>query len=857
MKTKLITVSIMIAAITMVAMRSLRCQEPQWKWVKTSGNATIISSASDTLGNVVSIGTFTDSTLRFGNVWVNGSPYSETSSMYVVKYNSAGGIMWAQSVYGTISNSQVEPVKVVINEHGEIGVLCKIKNTPEIIMGKYIFPLESTEEKLLVFTIAKTGRIIWVRMFRPVSFKIPEVTGTDIVIDRNGTVYCTGYFTADTLFVGHEYIVGEDPATFLFVSRFSPFGALDWIRTCPFEAGAGYTQIYSRFLIPTLDGILIAGEYQGDRDYYFNASIIPGDSSTSAYVAKISYTGDFIWAKRFGGNMTDFIDGLSTDMGGNAYVTGISNSFMLSADTCSLINFSGAHNLFVSKLNPEGGIEWLKDIDIQLVSFNNPGKNSFLMTDMLGNITLVTHYMGASVLSNANTRPNAMEGTRDLLALRLNNEDGSIQWVHSGNAVSDDWLSSVTFDRFGSTYILGSLLNDMTYESITFADAAGFGGFYIVKISYSGDITFGRANFNGADGYLTGQRILADPYGNLYLQGSFSGVANMLGDLLVNAVENNGLFVSKFSYMTNISGHVWNPDGSPMPGGMVKVYGFTRFQRSPLSDSTLINANGEYYLKDIPYGRYIIYANPDLGANPDVVPTYYPSASNWVDANPIMIRTSEPLIDIDIFLKEVPVITGTSALGGLVFESDTTNIFKSSFSIQAKPVRKANVVLVGKAKSNDNVIAYTTTDDFGNFAFYDISDGGYIVIVDIPGMPHESYYDVTVTGGQLIMNLDHLVGEETILAQYGTNGLPSNSPIETLSVYPNPSTGMLFIQNPGMPSEMLQVEIFSLTGACLFKKTINLNTGINTLDIGNIHKGIYLLKMNNATIQFHEKLFIQ
>jgi len=93
-------------------------------------------------------------------------------------------------------------------------------------VGKYTFPVESTDEKLLVFTIHKTGRIIWVRMFRPESMKIPNVTGTDINIDKNGTVYCTGYYTADTLFIGQDFIVGEDPGTFLFVSRFNPYGAL-------------------------------------------------------------------------------------------------------------------------------------------------------------------------------------------------------------------------------------------------------------------------------------------------------------------------------------------------------------------------------------------------------------------------------------------------------------------------------------------------------------------------------------------------------------------------------------------------------------------------------------------------------
>jgi hypothetical protein len=710
---------------------------------------------------------------------------------------------------------------------------------------------------MLVLTLAKTGRVLWFRLLEPKSMKIPTIEGGDMTMDNAGNVYCTGSFQADTLFAGREYVVGDDPGTFLFVARFNPLGIIDWIRTCPFEDNAGYTQIYSRFMTLTLDGIVIAGDFLGDRDYYFDTGTLTGDTSVSAYVAKLSYMGDFVWAKRFGGNLIDFTDGLAMDNVGNIYITGIYNSFLLAADSFYLTNFSGTYNLFVSKIGPEGGIRWLKNIDIQLSAYNNPGRNSFLKTDILGNITLVTNYMGASVLSNIFTRPNAKEGTRDLLALRIDNNDGSIRWVHTGNSVNDDWISSVAFDRYGSTYILGDIITDIAYDTITFTDATGTGGFYMIRINYTGEIKFGKANLNVGGGQLYGQKLTADPFGNLYLQGNFSGTDNVLDDIAVTSVYAAGLFISKFSYAIDITGKVTNDDGTPMPAGMVKVYGYTRFQRSPLSDSTLINSSGEYLLKNIPFGRYIIYAIPNTSSNPDAIPTYYPSASNWQDAEQLLINSLEPRTGIDIQLKEVAQNIGTATLGGLVFESDTTNVFKSTDAVQAKPVKKANVVLVGKTKAYDNVIAYTETDDYGNFSFFSIYDGGYTIIIDIPGMPHSSYYDVNVTGGQLIMNLDHLVGEEEISALYGTSSTPDKKEIpEGFVVFPNPCTGTLFIQNRTVQLEKLQLEIFNLSGASMYKKSINLTTGISTLDIRILQKGVYLLRINCNAISHYQKLLI-
>ena len=856
MKTKLVLVSILLAAAPYVT-GQVSAQEPRWKWAKTASDAAIHSSVTDTLGNIISVGTFSDSTMIFGNITIPGTSFGESTSMFIAKYNTAGGILWVQSIYGLNSGAQVMPVKVVVNDHGRVSVLCKISNTNNLRIGKYSLPLMNGEDKMLVISLYKTGRILWFRLLEPKSMKIPMIEGGDMAMDDAGNVYCTGNFTGDTLFAGREYIAGEDPSTFLYVARFSPLGAIDWIRTCPFESGAGYTQIYSRFITLALTGIYIAGDYTGDRKYYFNNGTLAGDTSTSAFVAKVSYTGDFIWAKSFGGNLTDFMDGLATDNVGNAYVTGIYNSFLLTAEPFSLTNFSGAYNMFVSKIDPEGGILWLNNIDIQLTAYGSPGRNCFLKTDILGNITLVTHYMGASVLSNIFTRPNAKEGTRDLLALRLESGDGSIHWVHTGNSINDDWISSVAFDRLGSTYILGDILTDMVYDTIAFNDATGNGGFYLIKISYTGEINFGKANLNLGAGHLYGQKICADAFGNLYLQGNFSGTDNVLDDISVASVRTSGLFTSKFSYATNITGRVTNDDGTAMPSGMVKVYGFTRFQRSPLSDSAAIGANGEYLLKNIPYGRYIIYAIPDNAFNPDAVPTYFHSGTNWQDAEPILIASTEPRTGIDILLKETPQNAGTATLGGLVFEADTTHVFKSSDAVQAKPVKKANVVLVGKTKVYENVIAFTETDDYGNFSFYNIFDGGYTIIVDIPGMPHNSYYDVNVTGGQLIMNLDHLVGEEEIEALYGTSAVPENKDkTEDIAVYPNPCSGTLFIHHLNAGSEELQLEILSLSGALLYKTSLNPQREVITLDVRMLQKGIYLLRIHGGVISRNMKLLV-
>jgi len=860
MKPTYLCKAISLAVLVLYSYSKTLCQEPRWKWAKTASNATVLASETDTVGNVVAIGQFTDISMQFGNSWtVAGTAGSGNRNMFIVKYNPAGGVIWAQSVFGTSPGSQVDPVEVHTNEKGDIAVMCVIRKTTGVKIGKYTLPLKDTLDNLAVVKLGKNGRIHWIRIANSKSDGMNRIKGADLNIDNFGNVYCTGSFIADSLFFTKDVFIRGDSANALpFIARFNALGILSWAKTCGFEKTIEKSRITSRFLKLSLDGILIAGDYQGKREYYFGLSVLPRDSTLSGFVAKLGFDGTLIWARPVLGQKDEFIEDVAVDLAGNVYITGLFNSPSLILDTVTLGNSSLSSDVFVARLNPSGRLLWLRNINTQLVTSDSIGKNVFFHVDLLGNVILVAQYMGTSILSSVFTRPNVDPGTRDLFMIKLENTSGNIKWVRTGNSVGDDLFNAVTYDRYGSLYMLGVMKPNVTYDSLNMIDNTGAGGFYILKINSKGQIKYVKPNLNSAGGLLTGQRLNADQYGNVYMMGNFSGSNNQLGNIDVQSPEPEGLFVSKFSYISDISGTVLNNNGTPMTGGMVKLYGFTRFQRSPLSDSAVIGVNGEFLLKDIPYGRYIIYAYPSFNVNPNAAPTYYPSASNWDEATPVLVISDNPVTGINIQLKETPVNSGTSTLGGMIYESDTISVFKSTSAIQAKAVKKADVILVGKSKSTDNVIAYTTTDDYGDFAFNDVPQGSYTIITDIPGMPHESYYDLTVGNGEAIMNLDYLVGEETITAENEITALPSDiSASEDFTVYPNPSTGRLIIQSRNWNSDISNIRLFTLSGQCVYDATFNLNEQGNMIDLSSMPKGIYLLKIKSGPYLSHHKIVMR
>jgi hypothetical protein len=149
MKTRFILFPILLAFSAIASSQPSTIQEPRWKWARTASDAAVYLSVTDTIGNIVSVGTFSDSSMYFGSTAIAGSSAGESTSMFIAKYNTTGGISWAQSVFGLNSSSQVKPVKVVMNDDGKIGVFCKISNITELKIGKYSVTLKMMIKKCL------------------------------------------------------------------------------------------------------------------------------------------------------------------------------------------------------------------------------------------------------------------------------------------------------------------------------------------------------------------------------------------------------------------------------------------------------------------------------------------------------------------------------------------------------------------------------------------------------------------------------------------------------------------------------------------------------------------------------------
>ncbi|OFY87543.1 MAG: hypothetical protein A3F72_20915 [Bacteroidetes bacterium RIFCSPLOWO2_12_FULL_35_15] len=87
-----------------------------------------------------------------------------------------------------------------------------------------------------------------------------------------------------------------------------------------------------------------------------------------------------------------------------------------------------------------------------------------------------------------------------------------------------------------------------------------------------------------------------------------------------------------------------------------------------------------------------------------------------------------------------------------------------------------------------------------------------------------------------------------------TTGLMENNPIETIFIYPNPSEGTFTISQNNISKT--EIEIYNLMGTLIYK-TQFANLQI-TIDLSNLSKGIYLVKLIDTNRNIHnQKIIIQ
>lgn len=282
-------------------------------------------------------------------------------------------------------------------------------------------------------------------------------------------------------------------------------------------------------------------------------------------------TPDWLWAKRFGGSAHDVSYSSCSDGHEYIYMTGAFTccSIILGADT---LTSAGDYDYFIAKMDTSGNVIWAKR-----GGGNAEDIASFITIDGQGNLYISGYFKSDTIQIGNNTFFNADDISSNYGDLFIAKYDslGNVLWAKTGAGRFGDRVGGIAPDRFGNVYVTGSFDGD----SIRFGNdllvnpSIAYTGMFIAKYDSSGNLLRLTGEYSG--GNTSGNSVLADHDGNIYISGYFDAAAifggsfQVMGKCITSGCTD--YFVAKYDSAGNMlwsAGNDGSGNGYVNGGGM-------------------------------------------------------------------------------------------------------------------------------------------------------------------------------------------------------------------------------------------------------------------------------------------------
>ena len=218
-----------------------------------------------------------------------------------------------------------------------------------------VFNLTShTYQDAYVCKLSSSGSLVWAKDFGGTS----AAGGNGIAVGQDGSVYTTGQFDGTVNFnpgSGTYNLSTPSGQEGAYISKLDTNGNFVWATSI---VGSSYTQGVAVAL--GADGSLYAtGDFAGSAT--LGTTVLTSAGLDDVYVAKLTSAGSFLWAESFGGPNYDDAAGMAVGSDGSVYIVGYfqGTSNFNPGGTANLTS-NGGYDVFISKLNSSGNYLWAK-----------------------------------------------------------------------------------------------------------------------------------------------------------------------------------------------------------------------------------------------------------------------------------------------------------------------------------------------------------------------------------------------------------------------------------------------------------------------------------------------------------------
>ena len=371
------------------------------------------------------------------------------------------------------------------------------------------------------------------------------------VVDSTGNIYTTGRFASTVDFdpgVGTSNLTSAGSSD-VFVSKLDASGNLLWAKSF----GAAAADAGLSIAVDSTGNVYTTGFFASTVDFDPGAGTtnLTTAGSSDVFISKLDASGNLVFAKRFGGGISDLGYSIAVDSTENIYTTGFFQDtvdFDPSAGTTNLTT-AGLSDVFISKLDASGNLVFAKRFG---AAEADAGRSIAL--DSTGNIYTAGYFeQTVDFDPSAGTTNLTSAGRSDVFVSKLDSS-GNLVFAKRFGAAETDVGLSVAVDSTGNVYTTGYFEQTVDFDpgaGTTDLTTGGGSDVFVSKLDASGNLVFAK-RFGGSndDGGIS---ISVDSNGNIHTTGYFeervdfdpgAGTSNLTSaggtDVFVSKIDSSG-----------------------------------------------------------------------------------------------------------------------------------------------------------------------------------------------------------------------------------------------------------------------------------------------------------------------------
>ena len=276
-----------------------------------------------------------------------------------------------------------------------------------------------------------------------------------------------------------------------------------------------------------------AGVFSGTVDFDPSAAgtyTLTSFGLQDIFIAKFDGNGNFIWVKRFGGNVNDMIKSIKVDLAGNIYSSGyFSNTADFDPSVTATYSLAavgiGYQDAFISKLDANGNFVWAKRF-----GGGSDDRAGYATVDSKGNVFVTGRFQGTVDLDPSPTGVfNVSPVGGSSYGIFISKFDGNGNFIFGKQLGIGEGLS-IKIDALGNIYSAGRYETDSDFDpspSSTYSLTCVSGlDCYISKLDSLGNFIWAKkigSNTPATYCATLFSEMEIDNVGNIYCTGSFQG----------------------------------------------------------------------------------------------------------------------------------------------------------------------------------------------------------------------------------------------------------------------------------------------------------------------------------------------